>query len=302
MASQQPLRATSRPQLSTCAWAGLAVGVVGKSLVCRHRRRRSAALRATTNESKGLRIFLDTADVQEWYRLWPLGIFFGVTTNPVLFQRAGVPCDVANIQELYKAAKLLPGMQEIMFQATGEDVKGLLSSALELFDMADGLKIVVKLPLTVAGVQAAALLKRESQSHSLCMTTCYSAQQGIIAGGLSAEYIAPYLGRMSDLQQPTLLGIPKKGWPAGLEECARLQAVVDGAGARTRVLVASVRAADQVTELATRGCDTFTLAPRIIDQLLDVKATYTAAQEFERAAKLSLEPPPVPEKEPSKGG
>lgn len=213
----------------------------------------------------------------------PLGFFVGVTTNPVLLQRAGVECTMPKIAELYQEAVKL-GMQEVMFQAWGEDVDSLVASAKDIFGLGASNVIVVKLPLTVAGVEAATRLKTESPDHKLCMTTCYSAQQGVVAAGIDAEYIAPYLGRISELE-----GATAGDWTLGLEECARLQKVVRNLTTKTRVLVASVRKPEQVTELCVRGCDTFTLSPAIVDGLLDVRATYAAAKEFEQAAQRTAE-------------
>ena len=64
------------------------------------------------------RFFLDTADVREWEDLLPLGIFHGVTTNPVLLERAGVPCTVEATTSLAKTAIDL-GAREFMIQSWG---------------------------------------------------------------------------------------------------------------------------------------------------------------------------------------
>mmetsp|Transcript_77996 Transcript_77996/g.253060 ORF Transcript_77996/g.253060 Transcript_77996/m.253060 type:complete len:361 (+) Transcript_77996:141-1223(+) len=245
-----------------------------------------------------MRLFLDTADEAEWDRLLPLGFFYGVTTNPVLLERAGLPCSLETAERLFKKAVSFPGIQEVMFQAWGASTEKLVASARNLQRLPENLgRVVVKLPLTREGVRAAAELRESDPSCKLCMTTCYSATQGFVAAGLGADYIAPYLGRMGDLGMD------------GIEECCSLQATVGGpngdvwrnksaepGGANTltrslrtntRVLVASIRSAQQMVTLAGRGLDTFTFSPKICDELLDVEATTLAASDFERAARAA---------------
>ena len=79
------------------------------------------------------RFFLDTADVREWEDLLPLGIFHGVTTNPVLLERAGVPCTVEATTSLAKTAFDLRA-REFMIQSWGGSADALESKALELCD------------------------------------------------------------------------------------------------------------------------------------------------------------------------
>lgn len=251
----------------------LAAALGGKSLHNRrHSRPRTERLAAGLADScRGLRLFLDTADVAEWDRLLPLGFFYGVTTNPVLLQRAGVPCSVASLRNLYHKAMQYPGIQEVMMQAWGEDTDSLVNIGRQLHSF-DEKRIVIKLPLTPAGMRAAAELKRDKHMK-LCMTTCYASKQGLIAAGLQAEYIAPYLGRMGDL------GVD------GLKECRDMHESIGGQNATTRVLVASIRSVSQMMELAAGGLGTFTFSPAICDALLDVPATDSAAKEFEQAAR-----------------
>lgn len=273
---------------------GLGLAILAGAASCRRRR---PALRGAArgrlvccafpwDGTARMRLFLDTGDVAEWERLLPLGCFHGVTTNPVLLQRANVPCTISSAAGLLKKALAYPGIQEVMFQAWGEDTASLVRVASELYRL-DERRVVVKLPLTRAGICAAAQLRQNQHPGApqvrICMTACYSAKQGFIAAGLGAEYIAPYLGRMSDMGME------------GLAECTKLQAAVGGAtGVATRVLVASLRSAEQMLALAAKGLDTFTFSPAICDALLDVEATNKAAADFERAARESAGPAAIP--------
>ena len=230
------------------------------------------------------RFFLDTAVTSEWEALLPLGIFHGVTTNPVLLERAGVPCTLPQCRQLADTAFEL-GAKEVMLQAWGGSTPALHKSGLEL-SRSDRERIVVKVPVTEAGMRAAALLVDDGVR--VCLTACYAAQQALVAAAVGAEYLAPYLGRMSDSGKD------------GLRECARMQSVVDGlarhgaAGgpdgsasepARTRILVASIREVESMTALAELGCDTFTFSPQVARDLFGESLTAAAADDFERAAR-----------------
>jgi len=140
------------------------------------------------------RFFLDTADVQEWKDLLPLGIFHGVTTNPVLLERAGVACTVGECHRLARTAFEL-GAAEFMAQAWGGDTDSLVASGLAL-RAANPERIVVKVPVTADGTAAAARLV--SAGTRVCLTACYSREQALVATAVGAEYLAPYLGRIGD--------------------------------------------------------------------------------------------------------
>ena len=92
-----------------------------------------------------------------------------------------------------------------MFQAWGGSADLFERSALEVLDKVGlGDHVIVKLPLTRQGVVAAHRLRDEAH---LCMTACYAREQAVVANALRADYLAPYLGRMSDAGMN------------GLEEC-----------------------------------------------------------------------------------
>lgn len=189
---------------------------------------------------------------------------------------------------MLKKALDYPGVQEVMFQAWGTDVAGLVHSAKALRDL-DPARVVVKMPLTVAGAEAAALLK-PGQETRICMTACYSQQQALIAAGLKAEYISPYLGRMAEEAVAKGLADGTDGSMNSRMECVLLKATLDAMGSSTRMLVASVRSAAHIADLAASGCNSFTIPPKVCDELFDVESTRAAAERFERAAER-MQPP-----------
>lgn len=230
-----------------------------------------ALLQSPTVSHRGTnRLFLDTADKSVWQELLPLGIFHGVTCNPTLLERAGEACTTKHLHTLSQIALSTPGCHEFMCQAWGTTAPEMYKVGMEL-SKPDRSRIVVKVPVTKEGTKAAACLIQSGVR--VCLTACYNSHQAIVAAGLGAEYIAPYLGRMSDNGKD------------GMEECLKMQEIVKGMGSSTRILVASIREADSMAALMALGkMDTFTFNPDVARELFDEELTNEAADEFEAAA------------------
>jgi transaldolase len=224
----------------------------------------------TANATAGPRLFLDSADEGAWERLLPTGIFHGVTTNPLLLERAGLPCTVEELARLAARAAALRA-REIHLQAWGADDAEMARTGARLADLATGAtSVVVKVPATADGFRAAARLREAG--IPLTMTAVYAPGQVLAAAALGAAYAAPYLGRLDDDGRD------------GRKVLLAMQAILRGSGAATRLLAASLRGAERVVELAGAGLDTFTFGPDVADALLHDKLTVAAAAEFTRAA------------------
>lgn len=218
----------------------------------------------------GPRLFLDSAQLEDWQRLLPTGIFHGVTTNPLLLERAKLPCEVPVLTMLaHRAADM--GAREIHVQAWGDDEGKLVDSGERLAAAARGTtRVLLKMPATAPGFRAAARLR--AAGHAITMTAVYNPGQLLAAAAGGAAYAAPYLGRMDDAARD------------GRATILAMHAILRGTGASTRLLVASLRSADRVWELAREGLDTFTFGPEVADALLSDALTDTAAAEFARSA------------------
>jgi transaldolase len=216
------------------------------------------------------RLFLDTAVQSEWEDLIPLGIFHGITTNPTLLERAGQECTIPAVQALAQKALSMVGCDEFMCQAWGASAEDMYNVGMQLSEI-DRERVVIKVPVTFEGTKAAS--KLIDSGVRVCLTACYSSDQAIIAAGLGAEYLAPYLGRMTDAGKD------------GMEECKRMQDIVNGLGSSTRIFVASIRDVKSMGDLMSHGMDSFTFNPEIARELFAEALTTTAAEDFEAAAK-----------------
>jgi transaldolase len=215
-----------------------------------------------------LRLYLDSADPAAWERWLPLGVFHGVTTNPVLLERAGQACTPDNLAALGDRAFAL-GAREIHLQAWGETADALAACGRRLAKLAP--EVAVKLPAVEPGLEAARRLLGEDGPVTL--TAVYNAGQVLAAAALGCAYAAPYLGRLDDLGRD------------GTAEVIAMQELLQNTGAPTRLLVASLRSWDKVVELAWEGCDTFTFGTAVAEGLVDDPDTEEAAEAFAAAAR-----------------
>jgi transaldolase len=215
-----------------------------------------------------LHLLLDSADPAAWAEWLPSGLFHGVTTNPTLLLRAARPCRLDELERLTREA-LDRGMQEIHLQAWGGDAEALAACGAGLAALAPG-RVLVKLPITRAGAQAARRLIHADVP--VTFTACYAVPQVLVAAALGARYIAPYLGRIGDLSRD------------GHADLIAMQQALNGVGSTTRLLVASLRDPTDLTRLAAAGVCCFTLAPSVAAALFAVAPTVEAAAQFERDA------------------
>lgn len=218
-----------------------------------------------------MKIFLDTFDMESWRCFMPSGLFHGITTNPLLAQRAGLDyssIDWGNVVEI--ASSLGAKELHVQLPDTSEEALGFASHRAKDAQSYQ-LKIVIKVPLTPEGMGLALTLKH--QGFDVLMTACYHAKQYVIAHQLGADFIAPYYGRMVEA------GVDAK------QHLTQMHTIRKSISSEVEILVASLRSIDQMVELAAEGLTHFTISPAIAEALLTDKLTQDAAAEFARAAK-----------------
>lgn len=214
-----------------------------------------------------LRLYLDTADVSQWEQWMPTGMFYGVTSNPLLLERVSVTCSVESLSELATHAFAL-GAHEVQMQTWGDTVDALVKTG-EAIAAVDH-RVVVKVPITQMGTEAASRLVKNGARVTL--TAAYTRHQALIAAAIGAEYVAPYLGRINDQGQN------------GRDELIAMQRSLDGVSSTTRILTASIRQVDDIAYLSAQGLNTFTFSGAIATAFFDVPSTLKATEDFERAA------------------
>ena len=214
-----------------------------------------------------MKLLIDTAERSIWQKLASSGIYSGVTTNPLLLQRAGLSCSFETVSDLRQAA-IDEGFPEIQIQSWGETAEGLSDMALRLGDL--GPEVVVKLPATQSGFAAARKLRLERPETRVTMTAVYAPGQVIAAAAFGASYAAPYYARLQE---------------AGEDADMLLSRMQTAAGSDTQLLLASLRSVEQVVQLAGQGHRCFTLPPAVAEGLLESELAARAVAEFDAAAR-----------------
>ena len=215
-----------------------------------------------------MRLYLDSADVAAWEHFLPSGLFHGITTNPLLAERAGWLYCKAEFSHYLKIAERL-GAQELHIQVFGEP-STFAAFAQRIFEEGRqaGIEAVVKIPMVVDAYPYISEIRKFG--GKILMTACYESAQAIIAKRLKADYVAPYFGRMADLGADPLA------------EAACMQRYLEGTSCM--LLAASIRSTKFLAELAAIGVAGATISTDLANQLLSNRHSLDAVLEFDAAA------------------
>lgn len=203
-------------------------------------------------------LFIDSAEVAELKAVAASGLIDGVTTNPTLIAKSGRKMAEA-IQEI---CSIIPG--PVSAEAVATDVEGMLREGRHLAKLAPN--VVVKLPLTEAGLKACRVLADEGVKVNV--TLCFSGVQALLAAKSGAYFISPFIGRLDD-----------KGVD-GMQLIRDIRTIYDNYGYATKILSASIRSVDHVHQAALAGSDCATLPPKIFAALYKHELTDAGVAAF----------------------
>lgn len=215
-----------------------------------------------------LRLYIDSANPDDWDTYLATGMFYGVTTNPKLLVKSGVEFKINAMKKLAKTAFGL-GAQEIHLQIWGDEPEEMLEVGKEL--AAIDKRVMVKVPIDITGILLANQLI--TGGANVTLTALHFAQQVVTAVAMGAKYAAPYLGRMNDAGMD------------GMREVRTMGRIIDRTMSPLRLLVASIRSSEDLVTLASRGLNTFTLVPPIIHDMMENELTRLAVESFNKAFK-----------------
>lgn len=207
-----------------------------------------------------MKIFADTANVEDIKRLNDLGIIDGVTTNPTLIAREGRDWESVEKQ----ICKIVDG--PVSAEVTAEQAREMIDQARVLSKWADN--IVVKIPMTAEGLKAVKVLSKEGVKTNV--TLVFSAMQGMLAAKAGATYVSPFLGRLDDIGA------------SGIELVQKLRQIFDDYGYRTEIIAASIRNYHHVEQVALAGCDIATVPAGVLDKLWKHPLTDSGLAAFEK--------------------
>ena len=207
-----------------------------------------------------MKIFLDTADVDEISRAADAGLIDGVTTNPSLMAKhleGGDPSDL-----FLEICEAVDG--PVSAEVVALDADEMVEEGERLAAIHDN--IVVKCPLTEDGLVACRRLR--SEGIRVNVTLCFSPSQALLAAKAGASYISPFLGRIDDISGD------------GTDLLAQIRQIYDNYDVETEILAASLRHPRHFVEAALIGADVATLPVKVLYQLLQHPKTDEGLEGF----------------------
>jgi transaldolase len=194
-----------------------------------------------------MKLFLDTADIDEIRTAARWGILAGVTTNPTLYAKVGGASYDAILQEI---CTLTDG--PVSAEVVAEDLDGMLREGRHFAALAPN--IVVKVPMSETGLEAISQFRAEG-IRTNC-TLIFTANQGLLAARAGASLLSPFVGRLDDINEDGLIVI---------RELVEIVTIHD---IESEVLAASIRHPRHVTEAALAGAHVATLPFKVLQQMV----------------------------------
>jgi transaldolase len=207
-----------------------------------------------------VKIFLDTADIEEIRIAARWGVLDGVTTNPTLYAKVGGSYESI----LEEICRMTPG--PVSAEVIAEDVEGMLTEGRHFSRLAPN--IVVKVPMSETGLEAISRFAEEGIKTNC--TLIFSANQGLLAAKAGASLLSPFVGRLDDINQD------------GMEVIRELVGIVEMHGLDTEVLAASIRHPRHMTEAALAGAHVATLPFKVLQQMVHHPLTTSGIIQFRK--------------------
>ena len=207
-----------------------------------------------------VKIFLDTAELEEIDIAQRWGILDGVTTNPSLFAKVGGNYD----DVLKQISKVTSG--PVSAEVVGEKVDAMLREGRHFAKLAPN--IVVKVAMSEEGLEAIARLT--SEDIKVNCTLIFSANQGLLAARAGASLLSPFVGRLDDINEH------------GMEVVRDLAAIVRLHALNAEVLAASIRHPRHVTEAALAGAHIATVPSKVLRQMVHHPLTDSGILKFRK--------------------
>ncbi|MFH1654006.1 MAG: fructose-6-phosphate aldolase [Pseudomonadota bacterium] len=205
-----------------------------------------------------MKIFIDTADINEIKEANAMGVIDGVTTNPSLIAKTG--------RDFKSVVKDIDNEIDgpISLETTALDASGMVKEGEELSRMSKN--AVIKIPTTTEGLKAIkALTKKGLKTNA---TLCFSSNQALLLAKAGATYVSPFVGRLDDITH------------VGMDLIADIVQIFENYSFETEVLVASIRNPLHVREAALLGADVSTIPFSVIKQLIKHPLTDIGIEKF----------------------
>ncbi len=209
-------------------------------------------------EVQFMRLFIDTANIDEIKAANDLGVICGVTTNPSLIAKEGRDFKTV-IKEI---TQIVDG--PISAEVISLEADGMIAEALELAKIDKN--IVIKIPMTAEGLKAVKMLSAKGIKTNV--TLIFSAAQALLAAKAGATYVSPFVGRLDDIDSD------------GMYLIEDIVTIFNNYGIETEIISASIRNSMAVTNCAKAGADIATVPYKVILQMIKHPLTDAGIEKF----------------------
>lgn len=208
-----------------------------------------------------MKLFIDTAKVEDIKAANDMGVICGVTTNPSLIAKEGR--DFTEV--IREIAQIVDGPISGEVKATTVDAQGMIAEGREIAKIHKNM--IVKIPMTAEGLKAVKVLNSEGIKTNV--TLVFTANQALLAARAGATYVSPFLGRLDDISTP------------GVDLISSIAEIFQIHGIETEIIAASVRHPMHVTECALAGADIATVPFQVIAQMIQHPLTTQGIDKFQ---------------------
>lgn len=205
-----------------------------------------------------MKLFIDTANVDEIKEINEWGVIQGVTTNPSLIAKEGRIFEEV-VEEI---TSIVDG--PISAEVISLEVEGMLKEARELAKIHPN--IIIKLPMTKEGLKAVKVLGSEGIKTNV--TLVFSASQALLAARAGATYVSPFVGRLDDISNE------------GISIIEDIVQIFDNHGIDTEIIAASIRHPIHVLDAAKAGAHIATIPYKVFLQMLEHPLTNIGIEKF----------------------
>ena len=205
-----------------------------------------------------MKIFIDTANVDEIKAANDLGVICGVTTNPSLIAKEGRIFEEV-VQEI---TTIVDGT--ISAEVISLEADKMVEEALELAKIHKN--IVIKIPMTAEGLKAVSRLSKKGIHTNV--TLIFSPSQALLAARAGATYVSPFVGRLNDISSD------------GNKLIGDIASIFDIHGIDTEIIAASIRSPEDVTDAALAGAHIATIPYKVICQMIKHPLTDIGIERF----------------------
>ena len=205
-----------------------------------------------------MKIFMDTANVDEIKQYVDWGVVYGVTTNPSLIAKSGR----TQAEVIPEIAALVSG--PVSAEVISTECAGMVEEARKLTKIAEN--VVIKIPCIPEGLKAVKILSAEGIKTNV--TLVFSMSQAMLAARAGATFVSPFIGRLDDIGQD------------GVQLVDNIVKAFKLYGIETEVIAASIRNIEHVEKVMLTGCQIATIPTKVLAQMINHQLTDKGLAQF----------------------